>query len=135
MSVQPLGPPMIWPLIWGLSFDGFFFFSCRTGLRCFFGLSLVAVSRGYSSLRCLGFSCCGAQVLGVLALVIAAHRLSSCGSWALEPWIQKLWCTSLFAPWHMESSQTRDRTHIPCIGRQILIHCATREVLMDFERD
>ena len=34
------------------------------------------------------------------------------------------------APWHVESFQTRDRIHVPCIGRQILIHCATREVLM-----
>ena len=25
------------------------------------------------------------------------------------------------------SSQTRARTHVPCIGRQILNHCATRE--------
>ena len=24
----------------------------------------------------------------------------------------------LAAPWHVESSQTRDRTHVPCIGRQ-----------------
>ena len=30
------------------------------------------------------------------------------------------------------SSQTRDRTHIPLVGRRILIHCATREVLVPF---
>ena len=28
----------------------------------------------------------------------------------------------------MESSRTRDWTHVPCIARQILIHCTTREV-------
>ena len=33
----------------------------------------------------------------------AMHRLSSCGSWALE-----LWCMSLVAPQHVESSQTKD---------------------------
>ena len=27
----------------------------------------------------------------------------------------------------MESSQTRDRIHVLCVGRWILIHCATRE--------
>ena len=27
----------------------------------------------------------------------------------------------------MGSSQTRARTHVPCIGRQILNHCATVE--------
>ena len=26
------------------------------------------------------------------------------------------------------SSQTRDQTRVPCIGRQILIHCTTRKV-------
>ena len=29
---------------------------------------------------------------------------------------------------HVESSWTRDQTHVPCIGRRILIHCTTREV-------
>ena len=31
------------------------------------GLSLVAVSRGYSSLQCVGFSCRGARALGARA--------------------------------------------------------------------
>ena len=31
-----------------------------------------------------GFSCCGAQALGARASVVVAHRLSSCGSRALE---------------------------------------------------
>ena len=34
----------------------------------------------------------------------------------------------LIAPQHVGSSRTRDRTHVPCIGRWILNHCATREV-------
>ncbi|KAJ8798770.1 hypothetical protein J1605_016573 [Eschrichtius robustus] len=33
----------------------------------------------------------------------------------------------LVAPRHVGSSQARARTHVPCIGRQILNHCATRE--------
>ena len=33
----------------------------------------------------------------------------------------------LVAPWHVGSSQTRARTRVACIGRQILNHCATRE--------
>ena len=32
----------------------------------------------------------------------------------------------------MGSSQTRARTRVPCIGRQILNHCATREALESF---
>ena len=38
-----------------------------------------------------------------------------------------MWLTGPVAPWHVGSSQTRARTRVPCIGRQILNHCATRE--------
>ena len=34
----------------------------------------------------------------------------------------------LVAPRHVGSSWTRARTRVPCIGRRILNHCATREV-------
>ena len=34
----------------------------------------------------------------------------------------------LVALWHVGSSQTRVRTHVPCIGRRIPNHCATKEV-------
>ena len=39
-----------------------------------------------------------------------------------------MWQTSLVALWHVGSSRTRDRTRVPCTGRLILNHCATREV-------
>ena len=39
-----------------------------------------------------------------------------------------LWHPDLVTPQHEPSSQTGDQTHIPCIGRQILIHWTTREV-------
>ena len=45
----------------------------RLSLRC-----------GAWASHCSGFSCCGARALGVRASVVVAHRLSSCGSWALE---------------------------------------------------
>ena len=35
----------------------------------------------------------------------------------------------LVTPWHVGSSQTRDRTRVPCIDRQILNHCTSREVI------
>ena len=47
----------------------------------------------------------------------------SCGAWT------QLWCVDLVVSRHVESSQTRDRSHVPCIGRQILIYWTTREVL------
>ena len=37
---------------------------------------------------------------------------------------------SAVTPRHVESSQTRDRTCVRCIGRQVLNHWATREVLL-----
>ena len=98
---------------------------------------------------CGGFSCCRARALGTRASVVAAHRLSTCGTWALEHvdfsscsmwaqqlWhsgsrvhgLQQLWLVGLVAPWHVASSQTRDRTCVALIGRRILNHCATREV-------
>ena len=47
------------------------------------------------------------------------------GSRAQAQWLQH---TGLVAPRHVGSSQTRDRTRVPCIGRQTPNHCATREI-------
>ena len=51
-----------------------------------------------------------AWTLGHSGSVIVVQDQLPCGIWDL-------------------SSQTRDRTRVPCIGRQILNHCTTREVL------
>ena len=77
-------------------------------------LSLIAwagatLACGVQASRCSSFSCCRTHALGV--------------------WAQWLWCMGLVAPWHVESSWTRDQTHVPCFGRWILIQCAGREVL------
>ena len=53
--------------------------------------------------------------------------LSCCGAQAPDTQAQQLWLTGLVAPRHVGSSQTRARTRVPCIGGQILNHCATRE--------
>ena len=58
-----------------------------------------------------GFRSCGTRASGVVA-----HGL------------QELWHAGLVAPWHVRSSRTRDRTHVPCVGRWMLNHCAIREV-------
>ena len=62
--------------------------------------------------------------LTIAASLVAEHRLqtrrlSNCGSQA------HLLCG-------VGSSQTRARTRVPCIGRQILNHCTTREAPSDF---
>ena len=106
-------------------------------LHCIFiaasGLFLVAASKGYSLLRCVGLS-----LRWLLLLWSTGSRrmgFSSCGMRAQQLWLvgsraqaQQLWCTGLVALWHVGSSTTRDRTCVPCIGRWILNHCATREV-------
>ena len=86
------------------------------------GLSQVAASRGYSLLRCTGFSL---RWLLLLRSTGSRHTgFSRCGSRA-----QLLWRMGLVAPRHVGSSRTRARTRVPCIGRWILNHCATREAL------
>ena len=65
--------------------------------------------------------------LGFLQLQSMGSRhmgFSGCGTGA-----HYLWLEGLVALQHVESSQTRDRTCVPCVGRRILTHSATREVL------
>ena len=91
------------------------------------GLFLVAVSGDHSSLWCAGFS-----LRWLLLLRSTGSRstgLSSCGSWVLECRLSSCGATGLIAPRHVGSSRLRAWTCVPCIGRQILNHCATREAL------
>ena len=88
--------------------------------------------------------------MAVLGLRFCARALSSCGKWgplfitvrgpltiaasrcgaqAPDAQAQQLWLTGPVAPRHVGSSQARARTRVPCIGRWILNHCATREAL------
>ena len=82
----------------------FFFFLIHWGFFCCFFFNLFFGCVGSSLLRsgflwlrradvtlpcsvrayCGGFSCCGARALGTRASVVAAHGLSSCGTWTLE---------------------------------------------------
>ena len=84
---------------------------------------------GAGASHCGGFSCCRARALGARASVVVAM-------WAQQLWLAgsraqawELWHMGLVAPWHVGSSGTRARTRVPCIGRRILNHGATREAL------
>ena len=60
-----------------------------------------------------GFSICSKQgLLSCCNLQALELRLSSCGMQA----------ELLHGMWYVGSSQTRDQTRVPCIGRQILNH-------------
>ena len=75
-----------------------------------FFVACVDLSLGWPPLlwgtgsRCSGLSSCNSQAPG--------HGINICGTWA---------------PQHVESPLTRNQTHVPCIGRQILNHWTTRE--------
>ena len=86
---------------------------------------------GARASHCGGFSCCGARSLGAWASVVVAHGLQQLWLVGSRAQAQQLWRTGLVAPRHVGSSRTRARTHVPCIGRQILNHCTTREVPRD----
>ena len=93
------------------------------------------------------FSSCGERgllfvvvhrVFPAVASPVAEHGLQARGLKQL--WLtgsraqaQQLWSTGLVAPLHVGSSRTRARTRVPCIGRQILNHCATREAWYMFK--
>ena len=119
--------------IWNFIFIYLSTFGC-VGSLLLRGLSLVAASGGYSSLWCAGFSLrwllllwsTGSRRVGFSSGGMRAQQLQLAGS---RTQAQQLWHTGLAAPRHVGSSQTRARTRVPCIGRQIRNHCATREAL------
>ena len=93
-----------------------YLFLAMLGLRCCVGLPLVAKGRGVGGLRrsCNSWaSHCG----WLLLLQRTGSRV-----WGL----QQLWLGGLAAQWHVGSSRNKDQTHVPCAGRQILNHWATR---------
>ena len=79
--------------------SGFAFSSC--------GEQGLLSSCGAQASPCGGFSCCGARVLAVGPSVV--------------------YCMGLVALQPVGSSQTRDQTRVPHVGRQILNHWTTRE--------
>ena len=105
-------------------------FGCTGSWLLLYRLSLVA--RVKSNLCVVqtshgnGFSC----------RISSGHTgFRSFSMWAQQLWLmgsraraQLLWHTGLVSLRQVGSSQTRSQIHIPHIGRQILIHCATREV-------
>ena len=85
------------------------------------GLSLVAASRGYCSLRFAGFSlwwfsCCGAQALGAWASVVCGVRPQQLWLAGSRAQAQQLWHTGFIALRHVGSSRTRDRTCVPALA-------------------
>ena len=104
---------------WGFPFLFFFFF-----LNLF-----IYLGCGGSSFLCEGFLQLRRAGATLHRGARASHcrGLSRCGAQAPDAQAQQLWLTGLAAPWHVGSSRTGARTHVPCIGRRTPNHCATRE--------
>ena len=89
------------------------------------GLSLVVASWGILFIVVHGFLIAGVSL-------VVEHGLQACRlqkSWLAGSTVQaqQLCRTGLVAPQHVRSSRTRARTCVPCVDRQILNHCATRQ--------
>ena len=76
---------------------------------------------GARTSHCGGFSCCGARALGVWASVVVARGLQSAGLAVVAHG------PSCSAACGILPGQ--GWTRVPCLGRRILNHCATREAL------
>ena len=72
--------------------------------------------------HCGGFSCCGAWALGMRASVVAARRLSSCGSRALERRFSSCGAGAQLLRGMWDLPRPGNQTCVLCIGRQILNH-------------
>ena len=99
----------------------FFFFFFKLYLFIFGCVGSSFLCEGFLRLRRAG------TTLHRSARASHCRGLSRCGAQAPDAQAQWLWLTGLVAPQHVGSSHTRARTRFPCIGRQILNHCATRE--------
>ena len=91
-----------------------------------------------SSLLVRAFYSCSERVLlftaahRLLAAVVLLLRSTGCrhvGFRSHSTRAQQLWSLGMAAPQPVESSWAKGRTHVPCIGRRLLIHSPTREDL------
>ena len=110
----------------------FFIFGCvGSSLLCVGFIQLwragATLCCGAQASHCGGFSSCGARTLGARDSVVAACGLSSCGTWALELRLSSCGARAqlLHGMWAFPRPGIK---LVPCVGRWILNHCATREV-------
>ena len=103
-------------LPWGL------FSSCEQGMLSRCGPQACFSLRWLLLLWSSGSRACGLQDVWLKDSV-------DCGSQVLEHRVDNLWHVGLAALRHVGSSWTREQSYVPCIGRQILNHWTTREVL------
>ena len=62
------------------------------------------------------------ELLIMVNFLVVEHKL-----WVT--WVSAVVALGLVVPQHVGSSRTRDRTYVPCIGRQILNYWITSKIL------
>lgn len=75
---------------------------------------------------------CRAQDLGALASVIATPKAQYLQLSGSRTQSQKWWCLGLAAVWNVGSSELQIFEPLSLHCRQILIHCITGEILLEF---
>ena len=108
-----------WPKYWSFSFN----ISLKKKKNSFMAvLGLRCRARTFSSCSELSSSLVAVhRLLITVPSLVVEHGPS--GVRALEAVVHRLSCL-----WHVESSQTRDRVCVHCIGRRILNHWTSREI-------
>ena len=91
-----------------------FIFGCSESSLLNSGFLQLQQAGATLQLQCAGFS--------LLWLLLLWSSLCSMASVAV--------CPGIVALRHVESSRSRNQTGVPCIGRQIVNHWTTREVLL-----
>ena len=95
-------------------------------IRLKFKLDLIMTVCGYMEQRRAG-AILQLWSVGFLLQWLLGARLQQSQHVGSRVWAQQLSGMGSVAPWHVASSQIRDQTHVPCIGKRIFILC-TREV-------
>ena len=122
---------------------GFFFFKIPLFFLIFFFIATLFIylcwvfgsCEGFPQLRQVGATLHRGAGTALHRGAWASHYRGPprCGAQAPDAQAQQLWLTGPAAPWHVGSSQTRARTRVPCISRQTLNHCTTREAQFFFK--
>ena len=136
-SISQSFPMLVWcslviVALWYIFFFYFYSYFIYLFFIIYFWLCWVFGScEGLLRLRQVGATLHRGAGTALLRGARASHHRgpSRCGAQAPDAQAQQLWLTGPAAPRHVGSSQTRTRTRVPCINRQILNHCATREAL------
>ena len=98
----------------------FFFFFQSNGCLNFLSIYLSLVVLGLCCCRWAFSGCSGEGGSSLRRAGFSLWRLLLCSVGSGTDSLQQSWLTGLVAPWHVESSRTKDRTHVPVLAGEFL---------------